>query len=236
MNQFVILDLKFLLKGEIQASKFYNSLHLCTALCRLTLTLRSNGGARLLQAGCRWRKEVYQGQRAEPTFLGPVHCAVNAAAQEQLARLPAALAQFDEEGPFLHKSVWFVPRSNINSLGQFYFSDSCKNKKQVLSCLLKRSCVYDALPYFEACFASFVHIVYLFCQPSYISIRYRPRFFDQVGHQTMSACIENKHFFTKSCHQTYQNYEQPPQSLQNLYFQSHFSASKINRIFLIFFL
>ena len=36
--------------------------------------------------------------------------------------------------------------------------------------------------------------------------------------------------------QTYQNYEQPPQSLQNLYFQSYFSASKINQIFLIFFL
>ena len=32
--------------------------------------------------------------------------------------------------------------------------------------------------------------------------------------------------------QTYQNYEQLPQSLQNLYFQSHFSASKINRIFM----
>ena len=63
-------------------------------------------------------------------------------------------------------------------------------------------------------------------------IRYRPRIFDQVGHQTTSAYIENKHLFTKSCYrQTYQNYEQPPQSLQNLYFQSHFSASKINRIF-----
>ena len=55
-----------------------------------------------------------------------------------------------------------------------------------------------------------------------VLLRYRPRFFDQVGHQTMSAYIENKHFFTKSCHrQTYQNYEQPPQRLQNLYFQSH---------------
>ena len=44
----------------------------------------------------------------------------------------------------------------------------------------------------------------------------------------MPAYIENKHFFTKSCHrQTYQNYEQPPQSLKNLYFQSHFSALKI---------
>ena len=69
-----------------------------------------------------------------------------------------------------------------------------------------------------------------------IKPRYRPRFFNQIGHQTMSAYIENKHFFTKSCHrQTNQNYEQPPQSLQNLYFQSHFSASKINQIFLIFF-
>ena len=67
--------------------------------------------------------------------------------------------------------------------------------------------------------------------------RYRPRFFDQVGHQTMSAFIENKHFFTKSRHgQPYQNYEQPPQNLQNLCFPSHFSASKINQIFLNFFL
>ena len=47
---------------------------------------------------------------------------------------------------------------------------------------------------------------------------FRPRFFDQVGHQTMSAYIENKHFFTKSCHrQTHQHIEQPPQSLENLY-------------------
>ena len=49
--------------------------------------------------------------------------------------------------------------------------------------------------------------------------------------------IGNKHFFTKSCHsQTYQNYEQAHQRLQNLYFQSHFSASKINGMFLIFLL
>ena len=34
----------------------------------------------------------------------------------------------------------------------------------------------------------------------------RPRFFDQVGHETMYASSGNKHFFTKSCHcQTYQN-------------------------------
>ena len=66
--------------------------------------------------------------------------------------------------------------------------------------------------------------------------RYCPIFFDKVGYQTMSAYIENKHFFTKSCHhQTYQNYEQPPQSLQNLHFQSHFLGSKINKRFSIFF-
>ena len=62
-----------------------------------------------------------------------------------------------------------------------------------------------------------------------LKFRYRPRTFNRVRHQTTSACIENKHFFTKSRHhQTYQNYEQPPQSLKNLYFQSHLSASKIN--------
>ena len=62
--------------------------------------------------------------------------------------------------------------------------------------------------------------------------RVRPRFFDQVGHETMYAFSGNKHFFTKSCHhQTYRNYEQPPRSSQNSYFQSHFSVLKIGRIF-----
>ena len=46
------------------------------------------------------------------------------------------------------------------------------------------------------------------------TFRVRPRFFDQVGHETMYASSGNKHFFTKSCHrQTYQNYEQIPQKL-----------------------
>ena len=31
----------------------------------------------------------------------------------------------------------------------------------------------------------------------HVSIRVRPRFFDQVGHQTTNALIGNKHFFTK---------------------------------------
>ena len=30
-----------------------------------------------------------------------------------------------------------------------------------------------------------------------VIIRDRPRFFDQVGHQTTNASIGNKHFFTK---------------------------------------
>ena len=45
-------------------------------------------------------------------------------------------------------------------------------------------------------------------------IRVRPRFFDQVGHETMYASSRNKQFFTRSCHrQTYQNYEQSRQKL-----------------------
>ena len=48
----------------------------------------------------------------------------------------------------------------------------------------------------------------------------------------MYASSGNKHFFTKSCHhQTYQNYEQPPRTSQNLYFLSHFSVLKIGQIF-----
>ena len=44
--------------------------------------------------------------------------------------------------------------------------------------------------------------------------RYRPRFFDQVGHQTTYASMGNKQFFTKSYHcQTYQNYQQSRQNL-----------------------
>ena len=53
----------------------------------------------------------------------------------------------------------------------------------------------------------------LFCF-SDLESRVRPRFFDQVGHETMYASSGNKHFFTKSCHcQTYQNYEQSRQKL-----------------------
>ena len=47
--------------------------------------------------------------------------------------------------------------------------------------------------------------------------RVRPRLFDQVGHETMYASSENKHFFTKSCHrQTYKNYEQSRQKLDTI--------------------
>jgi hypothetical protein len=84
----------------------------------------------------------------------------------------------------------------------------------------------------------FSMLLWYLCISTYgMGIRDRPRFFDQVGHQTMNAYSGNKHFFTKSCHcQTYQNYEQPPKRFKLSYFQSHFSASKINRIFLNFFL
>ena len=58
-------------------------------------------------------------------------------------------------------------------------------------------------------------------------VRVRPRFFNQVGRETMYGSSGNKHLFTRSCHrQTYQNYEQPPPTSQNSYFQSHFSVLK----------
>ena len=63
-------------------------------------------------------------------------------------------------------------------------------------------------------------------------LRVRPRFFDQVVHETIYASNRNKHFFKKLCHcQTDQNYEQPPRTSQNSYFQDHFSVLKIGRIF-----
>ena len=44
--------------------------------------------------------------------------------------------------------------------------------------------------------------------------RVLPRFFDQVGDETMYAFSGNKCFFTKSCHNhSYQNYEQSRQKL-----------------------
>ena len=47
-------------------------------------------------------------------------------------------------------------------------------------------------------------------------IRDRPRFFDQVGHQTTNASIGNEHFLLNiGPHQTCQNYEQPCQRSQN---------------------
>ena len=59
-----------------------------------------------------------------------------------------------------------------------------------------------------------IYFKFLFlCKNIFLELvhRVRPRFFDQVGHETMHASSENNHFFTKSCHcQTYRNYEQPP--------------------------
>ena len=37
----------------------------------------------------------------------------------------------------------------------------------------------------------------LFLNSWYVCIKDRPRFFDQVGHQTTNTSIGNKHFFTK---------------------------------------
>ena len=73
---------------------------------------------------------------------------------------------------------------------------------------------------------------YVFISFDPFHIRVRPRFFGQAGHETTYASSGNKHFFTNSCHrQTYQNYEQPPQISQNLYFQRHFCVLNFGRIF-----
>ena len=52
---------------------------------------------------------------------------------------------------------------------------------------------------------------------AYLLIRYRHKFFDQVGHETTNASSGNKHIFTNSCHrQIYQNYEQSRQKLDTI--------------------
>ena len=62
-----------------------------------------------------------------------------------------------------------------------------------------------------------------YCTQALDSVQY---FLVKLGIKPRMHLWEISIFFTKACHrQIYQNYEQPPQSLQNLYFQSHFSAS-----------
>jgi hypothetical protein len=63
--------------------------------------------------------------------------------------------------------------------------------------------------------------------------RYRPRFVDQVGHQTTNASIGNRHFFTISFHrQIYQNYEQSRQKLGTFLENKVLSKSKLSKNFL----
>ena len=67
-----------------------------------------------------------------------------------------------------------------------------------------------------------------------LHIRVRPRFFDQVGHETMYASSGNKHFFIKSCHhQTYQNYEQSWQKLGTILENKYLKNQKLKKRFLI---
>ena len=59
-------------------------------------------------------------------------------------------------------------------------------------------------------------------------LRYRPIFFDQIGHQTTSASIGNKHYFTISCHcQTYQPTKNGP--IFRKQSTSKFSKNAINK-------
>ena len=64
--------------------------------------------------------------------------------------------------------------------------------------------------------------------------RVRQIFFDQIGHETMYASSENKHFFTKSCHrQTYQNNEQSRQKLGTILVNKVPKKSKFSKKVLI---
>ena len=73
-----------------------------------------------------------------------------------------------------------------------------------------------------------MHWSQLHCRVQDLHNRYHPRFFDQIGHQTTSACIENKHFFTKSCHcQTYQPTKNGP--IFRKQSTSKFSKNAINK-------
>ena len=85
-----------------------------------------------------------------------------------------------------------------------------------------------------------VHVVYIklgfvlksitFWCTQHVLNRNSSRFFDQVSHQKTYAYIKNKHFFTKSCHcQTYQSYEQPPQSLQKFILSKSFLSIKFQQ-------
>ena len=64
-------------------------------------------------------------------------------------------------------------------------------------------------------------------------VRYRPRFFDQIGHQTTCAFMRNKHFSNKLCHhQTYENYEQSWQKLDTFLVKKLLYKSKFSKIFI----
>ena len=65
------------------------------------------------------------------------------------------------------------------------------------------------------------------------SVRVRPRFFDQVGHQTTNASIGNKYLSTKLCHhQTYQHYEQSQQKLGTFLENKVLKKSKFSKKFI----
>ena len=63
-------------------------------------------------------------------------------------------------------------------------------------------------------------------------LRYRPGFFDQIGHQTTYASNANRHFFTILCHrQTYQNYEQSRRKLGTFLENKVLQKSKFSKNF-----
>ena len=133
--------------------------------------------------------------------------------QVQIKEKYSSLNQFG-----LPEKSWFSIMTNIQNNWKllFHFQKSSLNQKLSID------------KTYEFPLIAYPHIIITAASSS----RVLSRFFDQVGRETMYASSGNKHFFTKWSHrQTYQNYEQPPGTSQNSYFQSHFSVSKIDWIF-----
>ena len=65
----------------------------------------------------------------------------------------------------------------------------------------------------------------------YICSRYRPRFFDQVGHKTIYAFSGNKHFSLDNVTARLTKIMKTSSNISEFWFSSHFSVLEIGQIF-----
>ena len=103
-----------------------------------------------------------------------------------------------------------------------YYKHIVKEDKEKQFCYLLRSCAKRMIDNINCPLGQNNFLEVRFFVPNLESCaeycrdtqgRVRPRFFEQVGHETMCAFSRNNYFFSKLGHcQTYQNPEQPPQT------------------------